>query len=71
MIQQSGCVSNANVQFVEQFLLFRLQEEADMQLAFMEAQMETEERFIQEVADRFVKKIVIYKEGNIEVEWKF
>ncbi len=71
LVQQSGCVSNANVQFVEQFLLFRLQEEADMQLAFMEAQMETEERFIQEVADRFVKKIVIYKEGNIEVEWKF
>lgn len=87
-----GCVSRINVQFLEQYLLFRLQEEADRQ-ADMQQELDSctqtlkvkisEEKsgiyeYVQnhglteltkEIADRFVKKIVIYDKRNIEVEW--
>lgn len=162
--QYEGCVEQVNVQFLEQYLLFRLQEEADQQADIHSTCMEvknraeqelellyerknqTEEKlkdlqtaqtkiyeeyvfkkrskddyieekrelkkqeecymdlsddlkkcirtlqevlsksgtdvyeylqnrsfmgFTQEVADRFVKRIVVYDEQNIEVEWKF
>ncbi len=71
MAQHKECVISANVQFVEQYILFRLQEEADLQLVYREAQIGTEEQLIKEAADRFVKKIIIYKEEKIEVEWNF
>lgn len=63
-----GCVDKANVQFVEQYLLFHLQEEIEKRTAPDERE-ESFTEVTQEVADRFIKKIVIYDENQIEIEW--
>jgi len=47
--QYKGCVERVNVQFLEEYLLFRLQEEADRQSDIRSAFMEVENRAKQEL----------------------
>ena len=49
MTQYKGCVERVNVQFLEEYLLFRLQEEADRQSDIRSAFMEVENRAKQEL----------------------
>ncbi len=51
-----GCVSKVNVMFLEQVVLFRLEE--------------YKESLTSEITEQSIDKIVVYNEGDIEIRWK-
>lgn len=60
-----------NVQFMEQYLLFKLQEEAERPAMHQEPWISSVSEASQEEVARLVEKIVVYGETEIEVAWRF
>ena len=53
-----GCVSKVNVMFLEQAVLFRLEEHLESQNLAAEA------------TEKYIDNIVVYNEEKIEIRWK-
>ncbi len=65
------CAIKVNVQFMEQYLLFKLQEEAERPAMHQEPWISSVSEASQEEVARLVEKIVVYGETEIEVAWRF
>lgn len=60
-----------NAQFMEQYLLFKLQEETERLAMRQESWIGSVSEATQEEVARLVEKIVVYGETEIEVAWRF
>lgn len=60
------CVSKVNVMFLEQVVLFRLEEYLEERVLRVDENME----LTSEMVERYIDKIVIYNEEDIEIRWK-
>lgn len=60
-----------NAQFMEQYLLFKLQEETERLAMCQESWIGSVSEATQEEVARLVEKIVVYGETEIEVAWRF
>lgn len=62
-----NCVSKVNVMFIEQYILFMLQDK-------LEADGESEglcmEGLTKEMVERYIDRVIVYDEQNIEIQWK-
>lgn len=65
------CSVRVNVQFLEEYLLFQLQERAAHGHSGMELQTNNSSKMAKQAADKFVEQIVVYGETDFRVEWKF
>lgn len=69
---QEDCVSKVNVMFVEQVVLFRLEEYKESRVFPEEQNLASEGDVLvtSELVERYIDKIVIYNEKEIEIRWK-
>lgn len=68
-----GCVSKVNVMFLEQAVLFRLEEYLDEQIHKAEPEKcirKGEAGLTAEMIEMYIDKIMVYNEETIEIKWK-
>ncbi|MCH5266317.1 MAG: recombinase family protein [Lachnospiraceae bacterium] len=67
------CVRGVNAMFLEQVVLYRLQEYMDampLESGSEEVVSEGKEALVLDMAERYIEEVVVYGEENIEIKWK-